>query len=248
MSDRADTKVDDESPPPPRFRDRQDAGRRLATMLEDYRAESPVILALPRGGVPVGYEVARHLRATLDVLVVRKVGVPWHPELGAGAVAEGGYLHISPDVVAAVGLTEEDLAATIDEKRKEVEARVRRFRAGRARAELRQRTVILVDDGIATGGTVRAALQAIKAASPRKVVLAVPVASPEILESLSPEVDRIVCPLVPANLYAIGLWYDDFRQVDDSEVVRLLGDSSKEWAVALPQSVARPRQGGAARR
>jgi putative phosphoribosyl transferase len=226
MSDSADDEIGEGSSPPARFRDRSDAGRKLAALLEQYRAESPVILALPRGGVPVGFEIARQLHAPLDIVVVRKVGVPWHRELGAGAVAEGGFLHLSADVVSAVGLTEEDLAPIIDEKRREVEARVRRFRAGRARAELRDRTVILVDDGIATGGTVRAALQAVKAAAPRQVVLAVPVASPEILESLAPEVDRIVCPLVPPHLHAIGLWYEDFGQVDDDEVVRLLEESN----------------------
>ena len=230
MSDGASTEVDGMSLNVTRFRDRADAGRRLAVLLEEYRAESPVVLGLPRGGVPVAYEVARFLGAPLDVLVVRKVGVPWHPELGAGAVAEGGCLHLSPDVLAAVGLTEQDLAATIHEKRKDVEARVRRFRGGGARAELRGRTVILVDDGIATGGTMRVALQAIKAAAPRKIVLAVPVASPEVLESLADDVDRIVCPLVPADLYAIGLWYEDFRQVADDEVARLLEQSREEGA------------------
>jgi putative phosphoribosyl transferase len=211
-----------------RFRDRTDAGRRLAAMLEDCRAESPVVLGLPRGGVPVAYEVARSLQAPLDVLVVRKVEVPWHPELGAGAVSEGGYLHLSADVLAAAGLDPPDLAAAIDEKRKEVEARVRRFRHGAARVQLRNRTVVLVDDGIATGGTVHAALRTIKAMGPRKIVLAVPVASPKVLEALAPEVDRIVCPMVPADLYAIGLWYQDFAQVTDDEVVRLLKHSRSE--------------------
>ena len=227
MSEGASTGLDEMLLNATRFRDRTDAGRRLAAMLEEYRTESPVVLGLPRGGVPVAYEIARALGAPLDVLVVRKVGVPWHPELGAGAVAEGGYLHLSPDILAAVGLSEQDLAATIEVKRKEVEARVRRFRAGADRVELRGRTVIVVDDGIATGGTVRVALQAIKTAAPRKVVLAVPVASPEVLESLAHEVDRIVCPLVPADLYAIGLWYEDFNQVSDDEVARLLEKSRK---------------------
>jgi putative phosphoribosyl transferase len=205
-----------------RFRDREDAGRQLGSALRRYAAEAPIVLALPRGGVPVGYEVACALGAPLDVWVVRKVGVPWHEELGAGAVAEGGYVHISPKVVSAARLSQEELDAMIETKRAEVEARVRRFRGQRPAPVLRDRTVIVVDDGIATGGTVRAALRAVKAAGPKKVVLAVPVASADIVESLANEVDRVVCLLTPADLYAIGLWYEDFGQVSDHEVVELL--------------------------
>lgn len=218
----------DEAPHAMRFRDRQEAGRRLAVLLQEYAAKAPIVLALPRGGVPVGYEVARALGAPLDVWVVRKVGVPWHPELGLGAVAEGGYLHISRSMVAELGVPEKQLEAVIARERAEVEARVRRFRGERPPPALHGRTVLLVDDGIATGGTVRAALRAIKSAGPRQVVLAVPVASPDVLELLASEVDRIVCPLVPADLYAIGLWYEDFRQVSDDEVVRLLERSRQE--------------------
>lgn len=221
-----------------RFRDRPDAGRKLAAMLEEFRGASPVVVALPRGGVPVGFEVARALGATLDILVVRKLGVPWNPELGAGAVAEGGYLYVSRDVVASAGVTEGELAAVTAEQRREVEARVHRFRAGRAPVDLRDRTVILVDDGIATGGTVMVALQAIRAARPRKIVLAVPVASAEILEALAPHVDRIVCPLVPTDLRAIGLWYEDFDQVPDEEVTRLLERSHRDAAVPPRTSAA----------
>ena len=215
----------DETPNGMRFRDREEAGRTLGSLLQEYAVEAPIVLALPRGGVPVGYEVARALGAPLDVWVVRKVGVPWHPELGLGAVAEGGYLHISRKMVADIGISKEELEQAIESKRAEVEARVRRFRGERPPPELQGRTVILVDDGIATGGTVRAALRAIKAAGPRQVVLAVAVASPDVLASLASEVDRVVCPLVPEALYAIGLWYEDFRQVSDSEVVRLLEQS-----------------------
>jgi len=219
-----------------RFRDRQDAGGRLAAMLDSYVGEAPIVLALPRGGVPVGYEVARRLHAHLDVLVVRKVGVPWDRELGVGAVAEGGYVYISPETVAAVGLGKRELATVIDRERAEVQVRVRRYRGGRVRPELRGRTIILVDDGIATGGTVRAALRAIRAARPREVVLAVPVASPDVLESLSREVDRIVCPLVPADLCAIGRWYQNFRQVDDDEVARLLENSRQNWTASCAET------------
>jgi putative phosphoribosyl transferase len=173
----------------------------------------------------VAYEVARALQAPLDIWVVRKVGVPGQPELGAGAVAEGGVLYLSPDVMAAVGVSKADLASVIERERSEVQRRVRRFRDGRPRPELKDRTVIVVDDGIATGGTVRAALRAIRSESPRKVVLAVPVAAPGALEDMAEEVDQVVCLLAPPALQSIGAWYTDFSQVDEDEVLRLLDEA-----------------------
>lgn len=208
-----------------RFTDRREAGRELARALRAHAGESPIVIGLPRGGVPVAYEVALSLEAPLDVWVVRKVGVPWQPELGAGAVAEGGVLYLSRDVMASVGVSEADLAAVIERERGEVERRVRRFRSGRPRPQLRDRTVIVVDDGIATGGTVRAALRAIQAESPRKVVLAVPVAAPATLEEMATEVDQVVCLLAPPTLQSIGAWYADFSQVDEDQVLRLLDEA-----------------------
>jgi putative phosphoribosyl transferase len=205
-----------------RFHDREDAGRQLAAKLMPYANQEPIVLGLPRGGVPVAYEVALALGAPLDIWVVRKVGVPWHPELGVGAVAEGNYVYVSPEILNAVGLRRDEVSEVVEEKRAEVAERVRRFRGERRPPDLRDRTVILVDDGIATGGTVRAAARAVKAASPRRIVLAVPVASPDTLDELASEVDETVCLLSPSNLYAIGLWYEDFRQVPDDEVVKLL--------------------------
>lgn len=205
-----------------RFRDREDAGRRLAEELRPLAAEHPVVVALPRGGVPVGYEIARALHAPLDICVVRKIGVPWHEELGAGAVAEGGFVHISREIVEHVGLKAEALAQVTEAKKREVQERVRKFRGKRQRIALRDRTVIVVDDGIATGGTVFAALLALRAEQPKSLVLAVPVAAPETLRALEPKVDRVVALLVPADLYAIGLWYEDFEQVSDEQVVELL--------------------------
>jgi putative phosphoribosyl transferase len=180
------------------------------------------VLALPRGGIEVGYEVARALHAPLDVWVVRKVGVPWHPEFGVGAVAEGGYLYLARETMAALGLSDEDLSGVIESERLEVEQRVRRFRSGRPRSRLAGRSVLVVDDGIATGGTARAAIRSIRAENPARIVLAVPVASPDTLAELAPEVEQIVCLLAPASMQAIGLWYEDFRQVSSDEVVRLL--------------------------
>jgi putative phosphoribosyl transferase len=210
------------------FRDRTDAGRALAAELQSFLPERPVILALPRGGVPVGYEVARALHAPLDVWVVRKVGVPWHPELGAGAVAEGGFVHLNQDILDHVGLSRDDIAEVVRAKQREVEERVLLFRGGRSAPVLRDRTVILVDDGIATGGTVRAAIRSIRAQSPKAIVLAVPVASPDAIQALEPEVERMVCLQAPSDLYAIGIWYRDFTQVPDDEVLRLLDRARQE--------------------
>ncbi len=214
------------------FDDREDAGRRLAAQLSSYAAERPIILALPRGGVPVGYEIARALQAPLDVWVVRKVGVPWHPELGAGAVAEGGYVHLNHDVIEHIGLSEEELAEIVENKQREVKERVRVFRGDHPPPRLRDRTVILVDDGIATGGTVHAAIRSIRAQAPRAIVLAVPVATPEVVEALGHEVERVVCLHTPADLYAIGAWYVDFTQVSDDEVARLLDRARREQSEA----------------
>jgi putative phosphoribosyl transferase len=154
--------------------------------------------------------------------VVRKVGVPWHPELGVGAVAEGGYVYINQEVLGQVGLSHEELEEVVAMKRDEVEQRVQRFRGSHPAPALGDRTVIVVDDGIATGGTVRAAIRSIRANKPKAIVLAVPVAAPDTIRSLETEVDRIVCLQQPADLYAIGLWYLDFFQVSDDEVARTL--------------------------
>jgi putative phosphoribosyl transferase len=191
-------------------------------ILHAYAAERPVVVALPRGGVPVACEIARALRAPLDIWVVRKLGVPWYPELGVGAVAEGGFIEVSPERVSYSGVSPEELVAVIEKKRREVDATVRALRGDRPRPVLQGRTVILVDDGIATGGTVRAAIQAIRAEQPKQIVLAVPVAAPETIAALDPEVDRIVCLLAPAALRSVGQWYESFEQIPDDQVVRLL--------------------------
>lgn len=212
------------------FRDRRDAGRQLASELTGYAAEHPVVLALPRGGVPVGYEVARALDAPLDVWVVRKIGVPWHPELGVGAVEESGTVYLERGMLAALGLSESELAEVIEKERAEVQRRVKSFRGDAGRPRVAGQTVLLVDDGIATGGTVRAALRAIRAQGPKRVVLAVPVAAHETLEELASEVDQTVCLLSPRSMHAIGLWYQDFRQVSSREVVHLLDQRRDERA------------------
>ncbi len=211
-----------------RFRDRQDAGRKLAVKLAGLKEERPIVIALPRGGVTVGYEVARALNAPLDVWVVRKVGVPNQPELGLGAVAEGGFVYRSEDVVRHARISEAQLARAIEGKRREVEERVARYRGDRSAPVLRGRTVVLVDDGIATGGTVRAAIASIRAQSPKKIVLAVPVASAKTVRMLNFDVDKVVASITPNDLYAVGFWYDDFRQVSDDDVIRLLARRRRE--------------------
>jgi putative phosphoribosyl transferase len=215
------------------FSDRRAAGRLLAQELERYAQEAPIVIALPRGGLPVGFEVASALRAPLDVWVVRKLGVPSDPELGMGAVAEGGSVYLSPDVVRQSGVSDAQLEELIEAKRREVEARVRLFRGKSTRPNLRGRTVILVDDGIATGGTVGAALGAMRREGAGKIVLAVPVAAADSLERLAESVDDVVCLAVPNEMRAVGDWYRVFHQVDDDEALALLERARRGHASQL---------------
>jgi len=204
------------------FRDRSDAGRQLAVRLASLADQDPVVLALPRGGVPVAFEVARALGASLDVIVVRKLGVPFQPELGMGAVGENGSLVLNEDVVGLARVRPDELARIEARERAEVEARAHRFRDGRAAIPLAGRTAIVVDDGLATGGTARAALQVARARGAARVVLAVPVAPAETVEELRQVADAVVCLATPAPFLGVGQWYRDFSQVPDEQVVRLL--------------------------
>jgi putative phosphoribosyl transferase len=205
------------------FRDREDAGQRLAEKLAGYRDEDPVVLALPRGGVPVGYEISRSLGAPLDVFVARKLGAPGQPEFGIGAVAKGGVRVLNEDAVEALGITEEYIERAAEEQTAEIERRLRLLRGeGRPEPEVRGRTAILVDDGLATGVTARAAVEALRLRGLRRLVLAVPVCAEGAAELLGPEVDELVCLETPADLGAIGFWYGDFEQVSDEEVAELL--------------------------
>lgn len=215
------------------FDDRRQAGKLLAERLERMAGERPIVLGLPRGGVPVAYEVAQALHAPLDVIIVRKLGVPFQPELGMGAIGEDGVRVLNDDIVRAAHVNETELAAVERRERAEVERRAHRYRRGLPTADIRGRTVIVVDDGIATGGTARAALQVARARGARKVVLAVPVAAPETVNSLETVADEIIVIEQPANLVAIGYWYRDFGQTSDSEVERLLEMASRSAAVTL---------------
>jgi putative phosphoribosyl transferase len=210
------------------FLDRSDAGRRLANRMLHLRGEDVVVLALPRGGVPVAAEVARALGAPLDVIVVRKLGVPVQPELGLGAIGEGGVRIINPEVVAITHVTDAEIAAVERRERAELDRRARRFRGDRPRTPLAGRTAIIIDDGIATGSTARAACQVARAQGAARVVLAVPVAPPSACRALAADADEVICLETPGHFLAIGEWYQDFSQTSDREVVSLLQRAAAE--------------------
>jgi predicted phosphoribosyltransferase len=210
----------------PPFRDRRDAGRILAERLAGYREYRPVVFALPRGGVPVAYEVAAFLDAPLDIIIARKLGAPDQPELGIGAVAEGGKIILNERIVDHLGISDEYIERVSRREMEAISASERRFGSGRA-FDLREITAILVDDGLATGVTARAAILAAKAMEPKSVVLAAPVCAPQTSRSLRPEVDDLVCLESPEELGAIGFYYRDFAQVSDEEVVELLEASRR---------------------
>jgi putative phosphoribosyl transferase len=207
---------------PRMFADRRAAGQLLAQALLHHAGVNAIVLGLPRGGVPVADEVARVLGGSLDVWVVRKLGAPFQPELGMGAIAEGPAVILDRSTVRLLGVSSVQLLGVARREMEEVRRRVERFRSGRPLPELRDRIVILVDDGIATGGTMRAAIRAVRRRHPARIVVAAPVAAPDIVAALRREVDEVVCLHQPEDLYAIGLWYEDFRQVHDEEVVRIL--------------------------
>jgi predicted phosphoribosyltransferase len=204
------------------FEDRGDAGRQLAERLAPYAEERPIVFALPRGGVPVGTEVSRSLGAPLEVIVSRKLGAPGQPEFGIGAVAPGGVRVLNEHAVRALGIEEEYLEMISTRELAEAERRLKLFRGDRPYPDLEGRTAILVDDGLATGVTARAALLALRRMNPLRIVLAVPVCAVQTAELLRLETDDLICLLAPANLEAVGLWYRNFEQTSDEEVVRLL--------------------------
>lgn len=204
------------------FRDREEAGRRLGARLAGLRGEAPVVLGLPRGGVPVAFEVARVLGAPLEVLVARKLGAPGNPEYALGAIAEGGALVLDDVAVAEAGAGEAELARLVEHETAELSRRVRAFRGDRPLPPLAGRTAILVDDGIATGRTALAAIRALRRLEPRRLVLAAPVAAAQTAASLRREVDELVCLVEPEVFFAVGNWYERFGQTSDDEVRELL--------------------------
>ncbi len=206
------------------FSNRRDAGRQLAEALSGYRDQNAVVLALPRGGVPVADEVATALHAPLDLLLVRKIGVPWQPELAMGAVVDGDAPIIvrNEDVIRAAGVTEGDFDAVSEAELRELERRRQRYIGERARPEIASRVAIIVDDGIATGATVLAAIRGLRRRVPDKIILAVPVAPASTVSRLRLEVDDLVCLYAPEMFHAISLYYRDFGQVSDAEVIDIL--------------------------
>lgn len=221
------------------FHDREDAGQRLAALLLRYKDQHPVVLALPRGGVPVAYEVARALEAPLDILVVRKLGAPGQPELGIGAIVDGDHPDgvLNENTIAALGVDRAYLEGEIQRQLREIHRRQAAYRSGRPPVSIAGRTAIVIDDGLATGSTMRAALRGVRRAQPARLVLAVPVAPPDTLASLASEVDDVVCISTPEDFGAVGRFYRNFDQTTDEEVVRLLDDARHAAAQARAEAM-----------
>jgi predicted phosphoribosyltransferase len=208
---------------PERFRNRTDAGRQLAEKLAAYANRPDVlVLALPRGGVPVAFELARAFGAPLDVFLVRKLGVPGYEELAMGAVATGGVRVLNDEIVRGLGISEHEIDAVVARELRELSRRDRLYRGDRPPSDVAGRTVILVDDGLATGATMRAAVQALRQQQPGRIVAAVPTASPDTCQVLKAEADDVICAMTPEPFFAVGHWYDDFTQTTDDEVRELL--------------------------
>jgi predicted phosphoribosyltransferase len=214
-----------------RFRDREEAGRLLGEALGRYEGDpAVVVLGLPRGGIPVAHEVARRLHAPLDVFLVRKLGVPGHEELAMGAIASGGTRVLNDEVVRGLNLPTQVIDAVAERERVELDRRERAYRGDRPAPDVRGRTVILVDDGLATGSTMRAAAEAVRAKAPSRVIIAVPVGAPETCDALRMEAEEVVCLVMPDAFRAVGMWYDDFRQTTDDEVRAHLEEASTQAA------------------
>jgi putative phosphoribosyl transferase len=221
------------------FIDRRDAGRQLAAKLTGLAGADPLVIALPRGGVPVGFEVARRLGAPLNVLAVRKLGAPANPELGVGAIAEHDTAVLDAVTARRVGMTQEALDQTVEREMAELQRRVAQYREGRAPADVRGRTVIVVDDGLATGLTGLAAVRSLRAQGARRIVVAVPVGARQAVALLGAEADEVVCHTIPDELLGVGRWYRDFSPVSDQEVLDLLRtEAAGRLAAAPPEPAA----------
>lgn len=211
------------------FRDRHEAGQFLAQKLLQYRDEpETIVLALPRGGVPVAFEVAKALDAPLDIFLVRKLGVPGHEELAMGAVADGGVVVLNEDVVGPLNIPEDIIEDAIRRESRTIQKQRAKYRDGQPAPAIQGRTVILVDDGLATGSTMRAAVAALRKQRPKRLIIAVPVGAPDTCAELGSEVDEIICAIMPQHFMAVGIWYDDFSPTSDGTVRALLSEAS-QW-------------------
>jgi len=211
------------------FKDRTEAGKKLAEKLIEHKEDHPLVLALPRGGVPVGYEVAAALGSPLDTVVARKIGAPGNPEFGVGAIAPGDVIILDESSLLAHGIEREDLDAVIDQEKKEMERRMIEYRSGEYVRGKKADTVIIVDDGLATGVSARAAIESVRRTyQPKKIIFAAPICARDSAENLSPLVDKVVCVSSVENLMAIGYWYEEFEQTTDEEVVSYLGKANKK--------------------
>ncbi|MER6626170.1 phosphoribosyltransferase family protein, partial [Streptomyces sp. NPDC000931] len=209
------------------FTNRSEAGRHLAERVRPYAVDDPIVLALPRGGVPVGAELAERLGADFDVLMVRKIGLPGHPETGVGAIAEDGQVIYDDRALARMRVPRQALSDTVATERDELDRRRRAYRGERPAPRIAGRDCVVVDDGVATGGTARAALRMLRQAGPSRLVLAVPVAAPEALEALQEEADDVVVLTAPENFQAVGEWYRDFDQLSDDTVIGILSERER---------------------
>lgn len=213
-----------------RFNDRQDAGKQLASALDQFEDQTDlVVFGLPRGGVPVAFEVARHLDAPLDLVVVRKIGVPGQPELAMGAVASGGVVIRNEQVIRALGMSNARFEAASHKALDELREREMALRGAEHEIDIRGKTAIVVDDGMATGSTMQAAVEALRTLGPERVVIAVPVAAPEVVERMGGVADEVICLLIPRSLVAVGAWYRHFGQTPESEVRRLLESAAEGY-------------------
>lgn len=204
------------------FKDRVDAGKQLAQALSKYKSEDLIVLAVPRGGVPVGFEVAKSLGAPLDLVVPRKIGAPDNPELAVGAVAEDGTVILNTDLVESLGISGDYIRDEAERQRGEIERRIKEYRGDRPLPDLRGKTVIIVDDGIATGATTAAAIESVRRRGAKQVVLAVPVAPPDVVTGLKEKADEVIALYTPRQFYAVGVHYKDFTQTSDKEVKTIL--------------------------
>lgn len=209
------------------YADRSEAGKRLAEALQSYQGrEGLVVLGLPRGGVPVAVEVARALSVPLDILLVRKLGVPGHEELAMGAIASGGAHVVNQSIIQRIGVPQEQVDQVVNDEEKELERRSRKYRGDKPFPKLKDHSVVLIDDGLATGATMRAAVSAVRQYNPREIVVAAPVAPPDAIETLKQAADDVVCPFTPSNFMGISQWYQQFEQLSDEQVTELLSKAS----------------------